>query len=220
MHQGTTWNNGHGSANKAVARYAPVARATRRIGSAEPSSDVASDNDPMASAMPSAAATLVVRLALRQSEAPSPALVQPAEPEAAMTQAQHSDDQPVILVVDDDDAIRRLTQRTLASRGYRVLEAQGGEAALAVSRQCEGRIDLLLTDIIMPGMHGADVARHVTADRPDTPVLFMSGHAEDILGARGIITDDATRLLPKPFGGRELVHAVEGALAGECDTAS
>lgn len=70
----------------------------------------------------------------------------------------------------------------------------------------------MLTDEIMPGMNGKQVAMHIAQRRPETRVLFMSGHAQDMLGARGMIAEDSTLLIQKPFSLRELLKRVQETL--------
>ena len=96
--------------------------------------------------------------------------------------------------------------------GYRVLTAEEPEAALRLSRQFQGRIDLLLTDVVMPGMNGARLAEEIHAQRPDTQVLFMSGYADATLGERGV-KDLGERLLHKPFDPAALARAVRRMIA-------
>jgi signal transduction histidine kinase/CheY-like chemotaxis protein len=113
-----------------------------------------------------------------------------------------------ILVVDDDDDIRRVTERILKNSGYLVLSAASGQAALAVAREHAGTIDLLLTDIVMPGMSGRDLARELDVSRPQTRVIFMSGYHQHAPIAN-------SQFIPKPFGRSELLDKVREALALE-----
>ncbi|MBL8721282.1 MAG: response regulator [Myxococcales bacterium] len=112
-----------------------------------------------------------------------------------------------VLVVDDEDRIRAIVRRILEARGFAVLEARSGEDALVVHDQAR-RVDLLLTDIVMPGMGGSALARALRDRRPDLRVLFMSGHAFD---AEELATDAG--FLPKPFGARELLRHLEEVFA-------
>jgi two-component system, cell cycle sensor histidine kinase and response regulator CckA len=108
-----------------------------------------------------------------------------------------------ILVVEDEAALRELVASMLRERGHTVLEADCGRAALEASDRHLGIIDLLLSDVIMPGMNGRQVAREVSLRRPEIRVIFMSGHSDEALGARGILDPD-TILLVKPFTGHDL----------------
>jgi len=98
-----------------------------------------------------------------------------------------------VLLVEDDPAVRTLAMRTLEVRGYAVLTAGDGEEALRLAATRLAEVDLLLTDVAMPGMDGRDLARRLLALRPDLPVLFMSGHAS------GNPDQLAGPLLGKPF---------------------
>ena len=118
-----------------------------------------------------------------------------------------------ILLVEDESAVRQVAQRLLESRGYRVLDADGGEAALEVLRKHSGRIDLLLTDVIMPGMNGREVADAVRVQRPGLRVLFVSGHSGEVLNRMGGLGEGA-HFLSKPFSTAELCEAVRRAIDG------
>ena len=110
-----------------------------------------------------------------------------------------------VLVVDDDDRVRLLTERILARAGYRVLTAASGPAALAAARAHAGEIDLLLSDMVMPGMSGSELAHAMTATRPHLKVLFMSGYDRGQTGP-------SQRLITKPFNRDGLIAAVVDAL--------
>jgi hypothetical protein len=112
-----------------------------------------------------------------------------------------------ILVVDDSFVVRDVTRKMLQSVGYRVLSAEDGEAALKVSQQHVGPIHLLLTDVVMPGMNGQELAGEVIAARPDTRVLFMSG----IVTAMDL--EEGRPFLPKPYGQIDLLRKVEELLS-------
>jgi two-component system cell cycle sensor histidine kinase/response regulator CckA len=116
-----------------------------------------------------------------------------------------------VLVVEDEDALREVTERILLRAGYTVLTAADGAAGLALARSFPDRIDLLLTDVIMPGMLGKDIAEAVVAERPDTRVLFMSGYAQPVLTTHGTLSADV-HLLEKPFTSAELMQALEEQL--------
>jgi len=123
-----------------------------------------------------------------------------------------------VLVVEDDDRVRRLTQRLLDTAGYEVLSAASGPEALELMRSHAGRIDLLLTDVVMPGMQGPELARESLQLRPDLATLFMSGFTEEALAANHA-GDPLGRLLAKPFLPEELVRAVRQTLAERATTA-
>jgi CheY-like chemotaxis protein len=117
----------------------------------------------------------------------------------------------VVLVVEDQDAVRRLVCRALERSGYRVLEAPDGARALEICGS-PATIDLLLTDMVMPGMNGRDLAMQAIATRPDMRVLYMSGHTHEVLGARFML-DGSTQVVQKPFGPADLVRRVREVMA-------
>ncbi|VTT99410.1 hypothetical protein, partial : Putative uncharacterized protein OS=uncultured Desulfobacterium sp. GN=N47_I07050 PE=4 SV=1: PAS_4: HisKA: HATPase_c: Response_reg [Gemmataceae bacterium] len=123
-----------------------------------------------------------------------------------------------VLLVEDELAVRRLARAALEGVGYRVLEAGSGAEAVRIADQCADPIDLLVTDVVMPGMGGVDVAAAVRARRPATPVLFVSGYTDDDIVRYGL-GGDGTAFLQKPFTPQSLarkVRAVLDAPAGEC----
>jgi len=116
-----------------------------------------------------------------------------------------------VLVVEDDDAVRALTVRILEERGYSVLAARNGHEALRVSAEHAGVLHLLLSDVVMPGMSGKELADRLVQSRPDMRVLFMSGYTDDVIASQGVL-DDGVMLVPKPFEASELLSAVEKVL--------
>ena len=115
-----------------------------------------------------------------------------------------------LLVVEDEDSVRRLAARLLRDGGYEVLEASEGSEAL---RALDGHsVDLLLTDVVMPEMSGRELAEKLRASRPHTPVLFMSGYTDDVMVRHGV-AGDGLSFLPKPFTRDSLLRAVSNALA-------
>jgi CheY-like chemotaxis protein len=117
----------------------------------------------------------------------------------------------VVLVVEDEPMVRQFVETILERSGYVVLSAShGDEALVAASRWAEG-IDVLLTDIVMPGLHGLELAARLRTERPTLSVVFMSGHAADVVsGAGGLpVTGD---FLPKPFSVDELLRAIARAV--------
>jgi PAS domain S-box-containing protein len=142
----------------------------------------------------------------RVQEAPSAAAEEP-EPKA-LTRGSET-----VLLVEDEPAVRALAQRVLQLLGYRVLLAGDGAEALRVASEHGGPIDLLLTDVVMPIMHGTQLAERLTAVRPQTRVLFMSGYTDSVLVRRGVQRGE-TRWLPKPFRAEALAQKVREALDG------
>jgi PAS domain S-box-containing protein len=116
-----------------------------------------------------------------------------------------------ILVVEDEPQVRALTARILASRGFNVLSAPTGRDAIATARAHVGPIHLLLTDVVMPGMGGSELAERIMEERPGTRVLFTSGYADDAVVRHGVFRRD-TPFLSKPFTPAELADRVRRVL--------
>ena len=106
--------------------------------------------------------------------------------------------QETILLVEDEPNLRRLAQQYLEKQGYRILEAEDGAAALQIVAGHQGKIDLLLTDVVMPGMNGRELATQITGQRPEIRVLYMSGYTENAIGHDGLL-EAGINLLQKPF---------------------
>ncbi|HEX5098697.1 MAG TPA: response regulator, partial [Polyangiaceae bacterium] len=113
----------------------------------------------------------------------------------------------VVLVVDDDDAVRKTTARLVRSLGYEVLDAGSGAQALARSAAPDRRIDILLCDIVMPGEDGRDLAGQLAKSRPELKIVFMSGYSKDLQDPR--LT--GASFLQKPFGRQELAQKLAEA---------
>ena len=92
-----------------------------------------------------------------------------------------------VLLVEDEPAVRSLMREILTAAGYAVLEAASGAEALERSRDHEGEVHLLMTDVVMPGMSGPELARHITSTRPGLRILFISGHTNDDLGLQEVL---------------------------------
>jgi hypothetical protein len=116
-----------------------------------------------------------------------------------------------ILLVEDEDALREVTRRILAGTGYRVITAANGDEALAAAEQQAEPIDLLLTDVVMPQMHGPHLAEQIQRVRPSIRVMFMSGFAQPILESGGHL-DTGVTLIEKPFSGATLLAKVSQVL--------
>jgi PAS domain S-box-containing protein len=112
-----------------------------------------------------------------------------------------------VLLVEDEPAILRVQRTALERLGYTVLAAGGASEAIATARRHEGRIDLLLTDVIMPEMNGLDLARHLQVGRPEMRALFMSGYTADVIASHGT-GPDRLALLEKPFTSEQLAAKV------------
>ncbi|HUN40984.1 MAG TPA: response regulator [Acetobacteraceae bacterium] len=114
-----------------------------------------------------------------------------------------------ILLVDDDSAVREVVAAMLEDLGYRVVEADGGAAALDLL-STGNRVDLMLADFSMPGMSGMELLREATARRPELPVLLVTGYADD----KALAVLGQERLVLKPFRNEELARKVRIALSG------
>jgi DNA-binding response OmpR family regulator len=118
-----------------------------------------------------------------------------------------------VLLVEDEPAVREFVQRALTHVGLTVLAAADGPAALESARTHEGRIDILVTDVVMPHMNGPELARLLRETRPDLPVLFISGYSGD--GQRLAESEsELTAYLQKPFQSAELLARIAALLAG------
>ena len=113
-----------------------------------------------------------------------------------------------ILLVEDEDAVRRVARRALEIHGYHIEEASDGPSAIQLAK--DAGIDMLLTDVMMPGMIGPVLVRELRRDRPDLPVLYMSGHTDEIV-REGLI-DPSTPFLAKPFTPAQLAQKVREVL--------
>ncbi|HTK74339.1 MAG TPA: PAS domain S-box protein, partial [Gemmataceae bacterium] len=120
--------------------------------------------------------------------------------------------QETVLVVEDDDAVRVLVRLVLTRQGYQVLEARDGESALALVESYDQPIHLLVSDVVMPGVSGPELAAKVTAQRPDLRVMFLSGYTEDEVIRRG---GGTAAFLHKPFLPTALTVKVREVLNGQ-----
>jgi two-component system, cell cycle sensor histidine kinase and response regulator CckA len=118
-----------------------------------------------------------------------------------------------VLLVEDDASVRGMTFNMLMHMGYEVLQARGGQEALTMMDEYDGTIDLLLTDVVMPGMNGRELADELLKVRPQTKVLFTSGYAEDVIVHHGIVDRDLD-FIPKPFTMQSLGSKVREVLDG------
>jgi len=120
------------------------------------------------------------------------------EPAPKAPTSRQSTGSETILVVEDHREIRMAICEVLAKHGYRVLEAADGQAALRVAHEYTGTIDLLVTDVVMPGANGHELATALTNERPKLRVLYMSGYPNDVIGRHGVL-DPSVTFLQKPF---------------------
>jgi CheY-like chemotaxis protein/anti-sigma regulatory factor (Ser/Thr protein kinase) len=116
-----------------------------------------------------------------------------------------------VLVVEDEDALRKIARRALDAVGYTVLIAAGGDEALRISARHDGHIHLLVTDVVMPKMGGRALADEFSKTRPAAKVLYMSGYTDDAIVHHGVL-DAGTHFLAKPFTAADLTRKVREVL--------
>jgi CheY-like chemotaxis protein len=116
-----------------------------------------------------------------------------------------------VLVVDDEAQVRTLARDILQGAGYRVLEAEDGEQALRIAEDHSGAIHILLTDIMMPGINGKELADKLLLARPDTKPIFMSGRAAEVISDAGVLIP-VDAFLAKPFTVERLLNKVRERL--------
>ncbi|OSQ39704.1 ATP-binding protein [Thalassospira mesophila] len=116
-----------------------------------------------------------------------------------------------ILLVEDEDAVRTFGARALRGKGYDVLEASNGDNALEVLENTDKTIDLVISDVVMPGLDGPSLVRILRAERPDLKVIFISGYAEDTYRDE-LDEENGVHFLPKPFSLKELATKVKEVL--------
>jgi len=143
----------------------------------------------------------VTEAAARAAEPPPVALAERKPIEAGL-----------VLVVEDEPAVRQLVRRSLEAVGLTVLEAENGQQALEVVSARRERPRLVLTDVIMPGLNGRELSERLASTQPGLPVLFMSGYTGDDVHARSLLPEQAA-FIQKPFGPEELVAKVRTMLS-------
>jgi PAS domain S-box-containing protein len=138
---------------------------------------------------------------------------QPAVHEQPADSGERLRGSETILLVEDAEPLRKLAQTFLEAGGFRVLSAENGEAALEVARRFGGPFDLLLTDVVMPGMNGRVLAEQLFPLQPGMKVLYMSGYTDSFIAGHGVL-DPQTHLLHKPFREEDLIRKVRDVLDG------
>ncbi len=141
-----------------------------------------------------------------------PRVAQPADSHIVQQVLDFRSGGETILLVEDDPAVRRMASEVLLSAGYCILAAPSAADALRIAAQHEGRIDLLLTDVVMPGMTGPELARQFSSQFPGVRTLYTSGYTDDAIENHGA-RSRAVRILQKPFTHHTLAQSVREALA-------
>ena len=134
---------------------------------------------------------------------------QPAAP--AETRAVDHTGSGRVLLVEDEEAVRKFAARALASRGYEVLEAASGREAIELIDKTDGPVDLVVSDVVMPEMDGPSLMRELRKRDPDLKIIFVSGYAEDAF-AKNLPEGETFMFLPKPFTLKQLIETVKSAI--------
>ena len=134
-----------------------------------------------------------------------------AVPENAAASAASKHGGETVLLVEDQENVRKLAATILKKYGYRVLDARDGAEAYLVAREYPGEIHLLLTDVVMPGMNGRDLSELLKGARPSMKVLYSSGYTADVMAHRGVL-EPHVAYLSKPFTAAALATKVREVL--------
>jgi two-component system cell cycle sensor histidine kinase/response regulator CckA len=139
-----------------------------------------------------------------------PTAADAAKPDSGAESGKTVDDTGIgtVLLVEDEDAVRLFGARALRNKGYKVLEARSGEAALEIISTTKDPIDLLITDVVMPRMDGPTLIKEVRSKQPNMKVIFISGYAEDNFRRR-LDENAEIHFLPKPFSLKQLAGKVK-----------
>jgi signal transduction histidine kinase/CheY-like chemotaxis protein len=143
----------------------------------------------------------------------------PASSKAADAGASRAEERPdgrgeVVLVVEDEPDVRRMAERILTKAGYSVIGADGGEEAIGICEDDNQQINLILSDVIMPGMLGPELVERVRELRPEVRIVFMSGYSHQMLAPEALAEKKSATFIEKPFNAGELLLAVRGMLDG------
>jgi PAS domain S-box-containing protein len=130
---------------------------------------------------------------------------------AELTEPASGEGKETILLVEDEPAVRELARMVLSEQGYSVIEAQNPEDAVRLAGRLGAKIHLLLTDVVMPGMSGRDLAQQLTTRHPNLRVLYMSGYTYNVIAENGTL-EEGLSFLQKPFTPRALAHRVRETL--------
>ncbi len=140
-----------------------------------------------------------------------PRVPKPAHPKVLQEMFDFHSGGETILLVEDDPALRKMAAEVLRDTGYKVLTAPSGADAMHIAAKHQGPLDVLLTDVVMPGMTGRELADQIVARHPRIQILYMSGYTDDTIGHHGL-HGQTLRLLQKPFTHDALVRYVREAL--------
>ena len=132
----------------------------------------------------------------------------------AKTASAETSGSETVLLVEDEESVRQLVRETLESRGYTVMEAENGEVGLKIADAHNGPIHMMITDVVMPGMSGRELAKRLMQVRPETKVLYLSGYTEDAIVHQGVL-ETGTAFLQKPFTLQTLSRKVREVLRGD-----
>ncbi len=132
-------------------------------------------------------------------------------PAPAGSEGEDLSGKETIMVVEDTPGVRELASRVLQRRGYRILQAESGEQAIQRAALFEAKIDLLLTDVVMPGINGRELYRRLGAERPALRVLYMSGYSNEVIALHGVL-EQGVAYLQKPFSVEKLARKVREVL--------
>jgi two-component system cell cycle sensor histidine kinase/response regulator CckA len=146
-----------------------------------------------------------------------PRVEESAEASPVKSQPNEAGGCETVLLVEDEESVRELVRLTLAARGYKVLEAENGDCGLRVAEAFKEHIDILITDVVMPGIGGRELAKQLLSLRPDISVLYLSGYTEDAVVTHGAL-GPSTAFLQKPFTLQNLAKKVREVLRARSDS--
>jgi hypothetical protein len=136
----------------------------------------------------------------------------PEAPSAAQAAPRAQRGSETILIVEDEEAVRELIQTVLTEKGYDVIPSLDPQHAEQIAGRFPGEIHLLLTDMVMPGTSGRELAERISAKRKDIRVLFMSGYTDNVITSGGML-EEGLAFLQKPFSPAALVQKVREVLS-------